>query len=320
MKALACARTDAKDEDPFLADVVAGLSAANKSLPARYFYDDRGSALFVKITRLAEYYQTRTELALLEKHGADMAAVAGDVRTLVEWGSGDGRKSLAVLNALPTVRAYVPLEISASAVEGQLAMLRAQRPDLLLAPVIADFMRPFDLPRGLPDGLRMGFFPGSTIGNFSPRDAVRLLENAAARLGQGAYFLLGVDLKKPLDVLLPAYDDAAGVTAAFNLNLLKRINADLGGDFDLSAWRHQVRYDADHGRIEMHLESLRSQSVRIAGQNFSFAAGETIHTENSHKFTLDEAKLMARCAGWSPAHCFVDDRSLFAVMLLRRAH
>ncbi|WP_425459623.1 L-histidine N(alpha)-methyltransferase [Hankyongella ginsenosidimutans] len=214
--------------NPMLADALEGLSRPRKTLPSKYFYDAHGSALFVRITELPEYYPTRTELAILTQAAPRLALLAKDVGTVVEYGSGDGRKSQALLQALPCCKAYVPVEISGDALVGQVARLRAALPALTVMPLEADFTHPFKLPAGLPSGPRMGFFPGSTIGNLVPADAVDLLRGAQETLGDDALFVLGVDLKKPLERLIPAYDDPAGVTAAFNLNLLARLNRELG--------------------------------------------------------------------------------------------
>jgi len=302
--------------NPMLADALEGLSRPQKTLPSKYFYDAHGSALFVRITELPEYYPTRTELAILTQAAPRLALLAKDVGTVVEYGSGDGRKSQALLQALPCCKAYVPVEISGDALVGQVARLRAALPALTVMPLEADFTHPFKLPAGLPSGPRMGFFPGSTIGNLVPADAVDLLRGAQETLGDDALFVLGVDLKKPLERLIPAYDDPAGVTAAFNLNLLARLNRELGADFMLDRFQHSVRYDAGRGRIEMHLESLCDQEVALGGQRFTFRRGETIHTENSHKFTLEEASLLARAGGWEPVETFCDAENLFAVLLL----
>lgn len=302
--------------NPMLADALEGLSRPQKTLPSKYFYDAHGSALFVRITELPEYYPTRTELAILTRAAPRLALLAKDVGTVVEYGSGDGRKSRALLQALPCCKAYVPVEISGDALVGQVARLRAALPALTVMPLEADFTHPFKLPAGLPSGPRMGFFPGSTIGNLVPADAVDLLRGAQETLGDDALFVLGVDLKKPLERLIPAYDDPAGVTAAFNLNLLARLNRELGADFMLDRFQHSVRYDAGRGRIEMHLESLCDQEVALGGQRFTFRRGETIHTENSHKFTLEEASLLARAGGWEPVETFCDAENLFAVLLL----
>ncbi len=304
---------------PLLSDALAGLARTRKTLPSKYFYDAEGSALFVQITELPEYYPTRTELAILTAAAPRLAALTQGVGTVVEYGSGDGRKSLALLQALPHCKAYVPVEISGDALLGQVARLATAMPELSIIPQEADFTHPFSLPAGLPSGSRLGFFPGSTIGNLVPSDAVDLLRAARETLGVGSLFVLGVDLKKPLSVLIPAYDDASGVTAAFNLNLLGRLNRELGADFRLDQFAHCIRYDAARGRIEMHLESLCDQEVQIDGHRFAFHRGETIHTENSHKFTVEEASLLARAGGWEPVETFVDPENLFAVILLASA-
>lgn len=298
-------------------DALTGLARPQKSLPSKYFYDARGSELFVEITGLPEYYPTRTEIALFDQVSGRLASHAGDVETVIEYGSGDGRKSAQLLRALPAVKAYVPVEISPDAVEDQARRLTAAVPHVRVLPQIADFTQAFTLPASLPQGRRLGFFPGSTIGNLQPVEAVDLLRKATAILGPSAFFLLGVDLKKPLDVLLPAYDDAQGVTAAFNLNVLERLNREADADFDLALFRHEARYNADHGRIEMHVVSRVEQRVRVAGQWFQFAEGESIHTENSYKYATDEARLLVRASGWDVVDSFIDPKGWFGLFLLK---
>lgn len=299
-----------------LDDALAGLARRQKTLPSKYFYDARGSDLFVEITNLPEYYPTRTEIALLHDVAGEIARQAADTATVVEYGSGDGRKSVQLLKALPQVKAYVPVEISPEAMAGQTRRLADAVPQVAVSPLVADFTKVFTLPASLPRGARLGFFPGSTIGNLKPVDAVDLLRQAAAILGPGSRFLLGIDLKKPLDILLPAYNDQQGVTAAFNLNLLDRLNREAEASFDISLFRHEARYNADHGRIEMHLVSLKAQQVEIAGRSFAFTEGESIHTENSYKYTPDEAKLLARAGDWDVLDCFIDKNRWFALLLL----
>lgn len=300
-------------EDAFAAAVVAGLSKAQKTLPSQYFYDADGSALFEAITRLPEYYLTRTETAIL----ADTAReIAGDVpagAVLVEFGSGSSRKTEILLDALAGLAAYVPVDVSTDALREAALRLAARYPSLDIRPVHADFAHRVALPRALSSRPKLGFFPGSTIGNLDDADAVRLLLTFRETLDPGGRLILGVDLVKEEETLLRAYNDAAGVTAAFNLNLLARINRTFGPAFDLSAFRHAAIYNAERERIEMHLVSLRPQVVRLLGRTFRFAAGETIHTENSHKYTLPAVRDLARRAGWRPGRVWMDAGCLFCV-------
>jgi len=307
---------DAGARADFARDVTAGLSAPVKTLPCKWFYDVRGSELFEEITRLDEYYPTRTELALLKDAGGDIAAALPQGAWVIEFGSGSSRKSDLFLDALDGPRGYVPIDVAADYLDAAARSLARRQPHLRVLPVAADFTAEIDLPPALGAAPRIGFFPGSTIGNFEPAEASRFLARARRLLGRGAYMVVGVDMKKDPDVLLAAYDDAAGVTAEFNLNLLDRINRELDADFDRSAFRHQARWNAGEGRIEMHLESAQAQSVRIDGQAFGFAAGETIHTENSYKYAPGEFATVAERAGWRAAAHWVDTDDLFSIHLL----
>ncbi|WP_407943081.1 L-histidine N(alpha)-methyltransferase [Methylobacterium oxalidis] len=307
----------------FLDDVVAGLGAARKSLPAKYFYDAAGSDLFEAITRLPEYYPTRTELGILDAAGPGIAAVLPRRATLVEFGSGSTVKVRRLLRHLPDLSAYVPVDVSESFLRSEAEALRADFPALRIEPVAADFTKPFALPTDLAGGpggaAAAGFFPGSTIGNFEPAEAGRLLAQFGAVLGAGAGLIVGVDLVKDRAVLEAAYDDAAGVTAAFNLNLLTRINRELGGDFEAGGFAHRALFNAEESRIEMHLVSARAQTVRVGGLPFRFARGETIHTENSYKYTIEGFRSLAAGAGWTPGAVWTDPERLFSVHALRRA-
>lgn len=310
---------DGTARDGFAAAVLDGLARPQKAIPSRFFYDARGSELFERITGLDEYYPTRAEIEIFETVGAGIAARVPQVRTLIEFGSGSSRKIRALMSALPALDTYVPIDISGDMLKAEADALAADYPALRVMPVHADFTGAVTLPARAAQGPRLGFFPGSTIGNLVPREALQFLERVRALLGADGHLLIGVDLKKDEATLLRAYDDTEGVTAAFNLNLLARVNRELGGDFDLAAFAHRVRYDAGRGRIEMHLESLKAQTVHIAGQAFSFAAGETIHTENSHKFTLAEFRLLARAAGFTPVESWTDAGARFSVHLLAAA-
>jgi dimethylhistidine N-methyltransferase len=299
-------------ETDFARAVRAGLSQTPKVIPARYFYDRRGSELFEAITRLPEYYPTRTEVALLERHGADLARLAGAGRVVVEFGSGSSAKTpLLLAHAAPA--AYVPIDISADFLEEAAAGLAAAHPGLDVLPVAADFTRAISLPAAVAGRPMLGFFPGSTIGNLGHADAVDLLRAMRATLGAGARLVIGIDTRKNPRLLEAAYDDDARVTAAFNLNLLERINRELGGDLPVAAFEHRALWNDALGRIEMHLVAQQDVTFRAAGRRFAMAAGETIHTENSYKYTLEEARLLARAAGWEPLAGFTDAAGLFSL-------
>jgi dimethylhistidine N-methyltransferase len=301
--------------DPrFRDDVLAGLRARPRAIPARWFYDRRGSELFEEITRLPEYYPTRTERAILAACAGDVAALTGVGRAIVEFGSGSSLKTPLLLEAVAPA-AYVPIDISGEFLRDSSAALAARFPGLAVLPLEADFMRPLALPREI-DGLeRLGFFPGSTIGNMGAAAAVDLLRAMAATLGAGAMLLIGVDRVKDPATLVAAYDDAAGVTAAFNLNLLVRANRELEGDAPLDAFRHVAIWNDEASRIEMHLEAVRDVCFTIAGEHFAMAAGETIHTENSHKYGPRDARLLLRAGGWAPIAEWTDADDRFALIL-----
>jgi L-histidine N-alpha-methyltransferase len=304
--------------DPDLAaHVLDGLARPQKALPSRFLYDARGSALFEQITGLDEYYLTRTEIGLLERHAGDMAALLGANASVVEFGSGSSRKVPILLRALEEPAAWVPIDIDDGMLARSVADMRSRFPGLRLVPIHADFMQRVALPDGELSANRIGFFPGSTIGNFRPREALAFLHRVGVTLGRSAAMIIGVDRKKDLSTLLAAYDDAEGVTAAFNRNILVRINRELGADFDIDAFAHEARYDIDRGRIEMHLVARTAQRVQVQGCTFRFAAGESIHTEVSCKYTLDEFRLLARAACWQPVQSWSDPRDWFAIHLLR---
>ena len=271
----------------FAADALQGLGASQKTLPCQYLYDARGSELFEAITGVPEYYPTRTEIGILEAGVDDIVAQTPVGSVLVEFGSGSSRKTEILLAALDKLAAYVPVDVSATALADARVRLAARFPALRVEPVVGDFRDPLLLPDDLAERPRLGFFPGSTIGNFRPAEARALLRSMAAALGSGGRLVIGVDLRKGSAALLPAYDDAAGVTAAFNKNLLARANRELGADFDLDGFRHEARFNGAESRVEMHLVSERAQTVRLLGRSFAFRPGETIHTENSHKYTIE---------------------------------
>ncbi|MBO6783192.1 MAG: L-histidine N(alpha)-methyltransferase [Alphaproteobacteria bacterium] len=303
--------------DNFLADVLEGLRKPQKELPSKYFYDERGSQLFDRICELPEYYPTRTEMALLRHISADVAELVGDGATVIEFGSGSSTKIRILLDALDAPRAYVPVDISREHLLASAKELADDYPDLQVIPVCADYTQPFDVPVIEGEKVRAGFFPGSTIGNFSRDAAVSFLRAAASDVGHNNGLLIGVDLKKDVDILHAAYNDAAGVTAAFNLNLLERINRELDGTFDTGAFTHDARWVPDPGRIEMHLVSERDQTAEVGGESFSFAAGESIYTEDSHKYDIAGFQALAAEAGWRAIEHWTDPDELFSIHLLR---
>jgi L-histidine Nalpha-methyltransferase len=292
----------------FAADVIAGLMAKPKRLPSKYFYDLAGSALFERITQLPEYYPTRCELALLRENAPAIASLFPPTCALLEFGAGSSKKARILLGAAATVEAYVPVDISGDFLQQDASQLRRDFPRLAVHPVVADFTEGFEIPPAIARLPRVGFFPGSTIGNFEPHDAAKFMRHAGQTLGQGAVLVIGVDLIKDPAILCPAYNDAEGVTAKFNLNLLARINRELGANFDLAAFEHHACYNRTHNRIEMHLASLKRQKVRVNGKAVSFRLGETIHTENSYKYTIEGFRALADGAGWSPLSVWSDGR------------
>ena len=297
------------------AEVLDGLSQPQKRLSPKFFYDARGSALFDAICELREYYPTRTEIGILRRYGHEIAALLGRDALLVELGSGSSRKIRVLLEALrPAV--YMPVDISREHLLRSAEALADAFPGLDVHAVCADYSVPFELPVDDHDHPRAAFFPGSSIGNFEPADAERFLRRVGAMLGQGGRLLIGVDLVKDVGVLEAAYNDADGVTAAFNLNLLQRINRELGADFDLAAFRHDAFFNEASSRIEMHLISTVAQQVRVAGRRFSFREGETIHTECSYKYRVEDFHALARRAGYKPERVWTDSTPLFSVHCL----
>jgi len=305
------------ESDRFHDDVIAGLSQPQKSLPPKYFYDAQGCALFEAICELPEYYLTRAEIALMRAHAGDMARRLGAGCALIEYGCGDGRKTRILIDALRPV-AYLPVDIARAQLNATAAQIAREFPRLRVVAVCADYSRRLTLPEldGLRARRRIIYFPGSTIGNLTPPEAADFLAGAREQLGAGGGLLIGVDLKKDAARLDAAYNDARGVTAAFNLNLLTRINRELGADFELAAFRHRAFYDAASGRIEMHLESVKAQTVTIGSRSFAFRVGETIHTENSCKYSIREFQELAADAGLAPVECWLDPERLFGVHYL----
>jgi len=299
----------------FAADVLAGLTAQPKRLAPKYFYDHAGSALFERITELPEYYPTRTEIGILKARASDIATAVPQGAALIEFGSGSSTKTRIVLSAAE-LAAYVPVDISAQFLHQQMAGLRREYPRLGLYPVAADFSKPFDLSEAVQSLPRVGLFPGSTIGNFEPHEASAFLRHAARMLGPGAVFIVGVDLVKDVQVLTRAYNDAQGVTAKFNLNLLTRINRELGARFNVACFEHHALFNRERSRIEMHLASLKRQRVKVCGECIEFRAGETIHTENSYKYSAASFTALARGCGWKPVASWSDPNRYFCVHAL----
>lgn len=295
----------------FARDLLAGLASAPRRIPCKYFYDAAGSRLFERICEQPEYYPTRSELAILARHAGEMAACIGPEAELVEFGAGNGQKVRSLLDALERPRAYRPIDISREHLLEAARRLAADYPEVRIRPLVADYTRPFALPQ-CEGRRRAGFFPGSTIGNFTPVQARRFLALAARRLSGGG-LLVGVDLQKDPARLHAAYNDAAGLTAAFNRNLLRRANRELGADFDPQAFDHYAFYQPLVGRIEMHLVSRRRQTAQLLGRALAFAAGEPVHTENAYKYTLDGFRRLATAAGLVPRRCWTDEEALFSV-------
>src|SRR5919201_4822672 len=304
---------DVDTESSFARDVIAGLSARPKRLSPKYFYDETGAQLFEQITALPEYYLTRCELEILRERARDIAQFFPAPSALVEFGSGSSKKMRILLAAAPTIAAYVPVDISSQMLVQEAEELRRDHPRLAVLPVEADFTQPFSLPAAAAQMAHTGFFPGSTIGNFEPHEACAFLRHAGRMLGRGAALIIGVDLVKEPSILHAAYNDEAGLTAKFNLNLLARINRELGADFELDGFEHRAFYDSEHHRIEMHLVSRRRQKVSVAGRAIEFRPGETIHTENSYKYTLEYFTALARGAGWTPLAVWIDAGTNFSI-------
>jgi dimethylhistidine N-methyltransferase len=308
--------TETRIRDDFADAVQRGLAQRQKVIPARYFYDRRGSELFEAITRLPEYYPTRTEVGLLAAHSAEIGRIAGKGRVVVEFGSGSSMKTPPFVDAVGAA-AYVPIDISSAFLVDAARGLAEAMPDLAVFPVAGDFTKPIAMPATVAARPMLGFFPGSTIGNMTPAAAADLLRAFRATLGSDPWLVIGIDLKKNPRLIEAAYDDDAGVTAAFNLNLLHRINRELGGDIDVDAFEHRAVWNNEAGRIEMYLVATREITFRIEDRRYWLQEGETIHTENSHKYTLEEARLLARVAGWTPVKVWSDAEALFSLHLWR---
>lgn len=306
---------EAAAADPaFRADVLAGLAEPIPAIPARWLYDRRGSELFDEITRLPAYYPTRTETALLEKAMLDLPGYVAPGGAVVEFGAGAATKTPLLLRAVHP-RAYVPIDISGDYLEASAAVVDADHDKIAVHPVVGDFTNHVEMPREIDGMERLGFFPGSTIGNFVPRSAAALLSHFREILGTGSKLLIGMDRIKPVDRLIAAYNDPEGVTAEFNLNLLERINRELGGDIDIDAFKHEARWNDMLGRIEMHLVARRDTAFTIDGRRFEFAAGTSIHTENSHKYGQRGARLLLLAGGWTPLAEWLAPYEAFVIIL-----
>lgn len=313
--------------ESFLEHAIEGLSGKPKRLSPKFLYDERGSELFERICKLPEYYVTRTEMEILRNHASDLGAILDGPCTLFEFGSGASLKTRVLLDQLRrSPCTYVPIDISRDALWGACREIQARYPRLKMLPVCADFTQPLSRLRrrrgfGGTSCTRVAFFPGSTLGNFHPEEAHRFLRDLAAFLassrGARGYLILGLDLIKDRSVLEAAYDDSRGVTAAFNLNLLRRMNQELGTNFVVERFRHRAWFNPLKKRIEMHLVSLEPQSVLLAGRRFSFHAGESIHTENSYKYDVEDFSLLAQASGFEPVKVWTDPKRYFSVWVLR---
>lgn len=317
------ARLTFEDHEPAQASfhdaVIEGLSRRNRAIPCRFLYDEAGSKLFDAITGLEEYYPTRTEMGVLRAHALDIARELGPAVELIELGSGSSEKVGVLLEALDDPAVYVPIDISKDHLLAAARRVSANWPHLDVHAICADFDEPFDLPRRRAGGRRLAFYPGSTIGNFTPPQARGFLADWAQRLEPGASMLVGVDLQKDKHILDAAYNDSQGVTARFSLNLLARANRELGADFDLSSFRHQARYIEDEGRVAIHLVSLKAQTITIGQRRFAFEQGDQIHVEDSWKYTIRGFQDLAVRAGFDPVECWTDPQRLFSVHLIKVA-
>jgi dimethylhistidine N-methyltransferase len=303
-----------KVDPAFRADVLNGLAEPIPAIPARWLYDRRGSELFDAITRLPSYYPTRTETALMEARIGEIAAAIGPVEAVVEFGAGSQTKTPLLLGAVHP-KAYVPIDISGDYLKDSAAVVDDDHERIAVYPVVADFTKPFDLPPEIAGMTRLGFFPGSTIGNFVPRSATDMLRLFRDILGTGARLLIGMDRIKPAERLIAAYDEPEGVTAQFNLNLLHRINRELDADIPVDVFVHDARWNDMLSRIEMHLRATRDVVFHVDGRRFAFAKGETIHTENSHKYGPRGGRMLLLAGGWTPLREWADPAGDFVVVL-----
>jgi L-histidine Nalpha-methyltransferase len=306
-----------RHRDAFRANVLAGLSQQRKTLPCRWLYDNAGSKLFEAITQLPEYYPTRTESAILQTNANTMADFAGSGVTLLEYGAGAGIKTETLITTLRAPRLYIPIDIAGEFLDQTVLRIRRRFPDIQVEPVISDFMEDFELPPALPDSRRVAFFPGSTIGNLDVEEAGAFLQRMRRHVGSEGAAIVGFDLKKETNTVLAAYDDAQGITAQFNLNLLVRINRELGGDFALDRFRHSVRWNDTESAVEMVLVSQTAQTVIVGDRRFDFQVGETIHTESSRKYSPQGFAALAAASGWRVEHVWTDQQKLFGVAGMR---
>ena len=300
-------------ETSFRSDVIEGLSRRRKTLPCRWLYDNRGSELFEQITQLPEYYPTRTETQILRDNIADIAAFAGTDAAVLEYGAGAGIKTELLLSALSYPRVYVPVDIAGDFLQQTVARMQTRFPRLAIRPVVADFTQAFEMPADVSKGRNVAFFPGSTIGNLDATDAHLFLKQVRRHVGANGAMIIGADLRKDLATLLAAYDDAQGVTAAFDLNLLTRINRELGGNFMLDRFAHEARWNEKESAVEMHIVSRVAQIVTIGHNRFAFEAGETIHTESSRKYDMESFASLARGAGFTVSKVWTDAQQRFAL-------
>lgn len=306
-------------DDQFLSDILFGLGQTQKSLPCKYFYDERGSVLFDEICKTEDYYHTRTELSILDEALPEVARLVGPDADILEFGSGAGIKIQKLIEALQAPRSYCPIDISEEILVSSSAKLKAMYPSLEVFPIVADYLSPIELPAAFTansTGRKLVFFPGSTISNFDQPDAIQFLRHIRSLLSPGDALLIGVDLIKPETRLISAYDDREGITAAFNLNLLERIRNTYATDLNPGGFKHEVRYNSEKHRIEMHLSSRCDQVVNIEGERFEFVTGETIHTENSYKYSVEGFSLIASNLGFAPNRVFTDSDNLFSVHYL----
>ncbi len=304
-------------DEIFASDVLEGLSKARKELPCRWFYDTRGSELFEEITSLPEYYPTRTEAQILTDSVAELSRLAGPRVAMIEYGAGAAVKTRILLDALETPLYYAPVDISDAFLRGVAEGLAEDYPDIAMRPIVGNFLSDLDIPVELQTAQRrLGFFPGSTIGNLSDAEITAFFTRARQQLGEDGMLVIGADLRKSPEILVPAYDDAAGVTAAFNKNLLVRINRELAADFDLERFQHKAVWNDVDSRIEMHLVSEVAQSVTLLGRRFDFVQGESIHTENSRKFTVPGLQALAQDCGWRALSVWEDPQKLFSLQML----
>jgi dimethylhistidine N-methyltransferase len=301
-------------DEAFRAAVVGGLSRPQKAIPCCWLYDERGCELFNEITRLEEYYPTRAETEILLRRADEMAGFCGEDLLLFEYGAGAGIKTEILIEALDRPRLYVPIDIAGDMLAQTAGRIRDRFPGLETLPIVADFNRDFELPADLPTGPRTAFFPGSTIGNLNRGETIAFLSRLHRHVEGSGTAVVGVDLKKDLGTLLSAYDDGGGVTAAFNLNLLARINRELDGEFPLDRFVHQARWNESESAVEMHLVSLDARMVSVCGRQFAFHEGETIHTESSRKYALDSFGSLAKTGGWRLSRAWLDEENRFAVL------